>query len=116
MARIFAHGLPSAGLFAGPAAWFFAQTSKYAAVPWTCGNKIQLAHPITLVAFIIVALGAWLSWRALEFAGDPHPPGDARGGQPHRFLAVMGVGMALLFALAILLQGSAVLVLDGCER
>src|SRR3954451_24630267 len=110
MARPLRHGLPSAGLFAGPAAWFVAQGSKYAAVPWVCANRFQLAHPITLAAFAIIAIGAWLSWRALDFAGDARPPGDPRGGAPHRFLAGLGVGMALLFGLLILLQGSAALV------
>jgi hypothetical protein len=116
MARIFSHGLPSAGVFAGPLAWFTAQQAKYASLPWVCANKLQLAHPITLAAFAIVALGAFLSWRALDFVGDARPPGDARGGAPDRFVAGLGLGMALLFAVVILLQGSAAFFLDGCER
>jgi hypothetical protein len=116
MARILRHGLPSAGLFAGPVAWFVAQGSKYASVPWVCANKIQLAHPITIAAFAIVALGAFLSWRALDYAGDARPPGDTGGGAPHRFVAALGIGMALLFGLLILVQGSAALVVDACDR
>jgi hypothetical protein len=116
MSRILTHGLPSAGVFAGPLAWFVAQGSKYASVPWVCANKFQLAHPITVTAFLIAGVGAWLSWRALNYAGDARPPGDPRGGEPHRFLAALGIGMALLFGLLILLQGSAALVVDACDR
>jgi hypothetical protein len=38
------------------------------------------------------------------------------GGRPHRFVALIGTGMAVLFALVIVMQGSAALVFHGCER
>ena len=122
-------GLPSAGLFAGPAAWLISTQANYALAPWTCAHGIR-AVPIVAVPLVVVSLaGGLLSWRALrspptgESAAVPGPDGSRaetlgspRGGGPHRLVAAIGVLIALLFAVIIAVHGVAGIVFDGCER
>jgi hypothetical protein len=108
-------GLPSAGVFAGPAAWFISTAGNYALSPWVCAHK-QPAVPALAAAMVAVSLyGAFLSWRAL--ASTPAAPSDQTGGgRPHRVTASIGIMMSLLFALVIIVQGAAGIVFTGCER
>jgi hypothetical protein len=109
-------GLPSAGLYAGPAAWFISTQGNYALVPWVCASKVP-AIPLLAAALLMLSLfGGFLSWRAFASAG-PVPHADATGtGRPHRFVAAVGIMMAVLFALVIAVQGVAGVVFNGCER
>jgi hypothetical protein len=109
-------GLPSAGLYAGPAAWFISTQANYSLVPWMCAHKVPVI-PILAASLVIVSLfGGFLSWRAFSRAG-PLPPPDATGaGRPHRFVATVGMMMAVLFGLVIAVQGVAGIVFNGCER
>jgi hypothetical protein len=116
MAAWLQRGIPSAGLYAGPAAWFVSHEARYALVPWVCANKLPLIHPVTAAAALISLFGAYLSWRALAAAGSGPEPDSSGAGRPHRFVAAIAIGLSLLFALVILLQGAAAFVLDGCER
>ena len=116
MPLIIRTGLPSAGVFAGPLAWFVGLEAKYAAVPWVCAHKFQLVHPLTLAALAIALAGAWLSWRAMS-RWPAEPPADSTGaGRPHHFVATLSLLVALLFAAGIALQGAAPFFLNGCER
>jgi hypothetical protein len=109
-------GIPSAGLFAGPAAWLVNTELNYALVPWICAHKVQFVPAVALGAALISLLGAFLSWRAWATASPQPAPDRSGAGRPHRFLAAMGISIALLFTLVILVQGSAGLLLHGCER
>lgn len=115
MAAFYRSGLSSAGVFAGPLAWFVSLQTKYALVPWVCANKAQLIHPVTLASALIGLAGAWLSWRAYVSCGSASQDPQA-GGRPHRFLAMLSVLVALLFTLVIVVQGTAAFFLEGCER
>jgi hypothetical protein len=109
-------GIPAAGLYAGPTAWLIDTQANYALVPWVCANQIQVV-PVLAVAMAAVSLfGGYLSWRS--YAGVPALPASdtAKGGRPHRFVALIGLAMALLFAVIILLHGAAGMVFHGCER
>jgi hypothetical protein len=108
-------GWPSAGLFLGPAGWGLNTQLGYAAVPWACGNGINIIPVIAAVAMLPALYGAWLSWRAFgpESWTAPENP---QGGRPHHLLAGVGVLVGLLFALTILTQAAAAFVLHGCER
>ena len=114
-ARFPRSGLPSAGVFAGPVAWFVSTVGNYALSPWVCAHK-QPAVPALAAAMVAVSLyGAFLSWRAL--ASVATAPADETGaGRPHRFIAGVGIMMSLLFALVIVVQGAAGVVFTGCER
>jgi hypothetical protein len=109
-------GLPSAGLYAGPAAWFISTQGNYALVPWVCAHKLPVIPILAVVLMAVSLFGAFLSWRALASDGPVSQADWAEAGRPHRFVAAVGIMMAVLFALVILVQGAAGLVFNGCER
>jgi hypothetical protein len=129
MQNLITRGLPSAGLFAGPAAWLVSTQANYALASWTCAHGLR-AVPILAVPLIGLSLtGGFLSWRAFGRRPDdgertvPAPDGpqttsldSPKGGRPHRMIAAISTLIALLFALAIAVHGAAGLVFDGCER
>jgi hypothetical protein len=73
--------------------------------------------PLLAAALVAVSLfGGYLSWRAVASAGAPTETEVKGGGRPRRFLGLVGVMMALLFALVIAVHGLAGLAFSGCER
>jgi len=109
-------GVPSAGLFAGAAAWLVSTQLNYALVTWICANGMSWIVPATAAVLTAMSLaGGFLSWRAWGVA-DLSSAEDSTNAQPRRLLAGIGMLSAVLFALVIALQGSAALVLHGCER
>jgi hypothetical protein len=116
MAAHYAKGLPSAGVFAGPVAWFLSTQANYALVPWICAHQVRLVPIVALVLAAASLGGGFVSWLAFR-TSSVTPEGDSTGGgRPHRFVALMGMGMAALFAVVILIHGTAGLVFHGCER
>ncbi|WP_018261593.1 hypothetical protein [Methylobacterium sp. WSM2598] len=122
-------GLPSAGIFAGPAAWLVSTQANYALAPWSCAHRFPV---ITLLAAVLVAVslaGSFSSWCAYRWSPEadettvPAPDGSRaasldspEGGRPHRLIAAIGVLVSLLFAVVVALHGVAGLVFSGCER
>lgn len=109
-----ARDLPWAGLAAGPAAWAVATQLQFAIAPWTCakGGAHLIVPGVALLLAAVAVVGgilSWRSWRAL-----PALPLEV-GGRPRHFLAALGTVAAMLFALAILMQGAGGLVFSGCE-
>jgi hypothetical protein len=105
-----------AGILAGPGAFALNLTVTYALVHWTCATDRQaLLHLISLFAFIIVLVGSWISWVALQ-----HAPAalETEGGTPlarARFMALLGLASSALFALAIIANAYPQWVLDACQ-
>ncbi len=103
-----------AGLWLGPAAWAINQQTNYALAPTACDRAFAstvIAAVLALVALVggIVSLRAARMPLATEWT-------DTSGGLPHQFVAWVGAGAALVFALAILNQLIATLIVDGCLR
>jgi hypothetical protein len=116
MASWVERGLPSAGLFAGPAAWFVSTQGNYAVTPWMCASKVP-AVPLLAAAMVVLSLfGGFLSWRAFTAASSIPQTDQTGAGRPHRFIAAVGIMMAVLFTLVILVHGVAGIVFTGCER
>jgi hypothetical protein len=115
MPGLIREGLPSAGIFAGPAAWLAGTQANYALVPWICAHQVRLVPLVALSLAALSLAGGFLSWRAYRRAGSGAPETHG-GGQPHRFTSAIGVGVAALFAAIIVVQGAAGLVFHGCER
>jgi hypothetical protein len=112
----FARGIPSAGLYAGPLAWLVSTQANYSLVPWMCAHQIKIVPVVAFAMAVLSLLGGFLSWRGYVTAA-PASRGDSTGaGRPHRFVALMGIGMALLFTAIIVLHGVAGMVFHGCER
>ena len=116
MAGLISRGLPSAGVFAGPIAWLTDTQFNYAAVPWVCAHQVPLIPLFALAMAAISLVGGFLSWRGYASAAPTPVPDSTGAGRPHRFVALMGIAIALLFTIVILLHGAAGLVFHGCER
>jgi hypothetical protein len=106
--------IAGAALFASAAAWALQQQGGYIVVSWVCGPAAS--RPVwllTAVALMLLAVGTWLSWRAMLFlaAGDNEASDLLR---PRRLLALIGLMAALLFLFTILLQAVAAFFLPGC--
>lgn len=109
-------GIPSAGIFLGPAAWMIATQINYALVPWICAHQIKLVPVVALAAALLSLTGGFLSWRAYRMSPVTPEPDSTGAGRPHRFTALVGIAIAALFTIVILLHGVAGLMLQGCER
>jgi hypothetical protein len=111
---IWDRGISWAGLALGPGAWAIQLQGNYAAVPWICAHRVNFT-PVMAIAFALIALsGSLLSWRTWRIAPSGEQNGE--GGTPAHLLAGLSILLGILFAILILMQGAAALVLDGCER
>jgi hypothetical protein len=112
----FARGIPSAGIFAGPTAWLISTQANYSLVPWVCASQVRIIPAVAIVMATFSLLGGFLSWRGYLAEGPTPQPDSTGAGRPHRFVALIGVGMALLFTAVIIVHGIAGMVFHGCER
>jgi hypothetical protein len=104
------------GILAGPIAWAVDLTACYALAKWTCfSHREAVLHAITLAALVVVAIGATVSYLALQrTTGDvPTDGGDPR--QRARFMAMLGLGSCALFAVQIVAAAIPQWVLDACQ-
>jgi hypothetical protein len=105
------------GVFTGPVIWALQMQIGYMLVRGACASDSNLAlHIVTVVALILVAGGAFISWRNWRQAGRQQPGGKA-GGPCARsnFMAVLGLSTSAMFFIAILAQGIASFVLHPCQ-
>jgi hypothetical protein len=102
------------GFFAGPAAWAVHQQIGYMLVPVSCQSRVMWVPILTLLAIAVTLAGGYVSWMPWRRSDEVEAASDAM--RAHRFLAVLSALFALLFALAILLQGAATLFMSGCQR
>ena len=71
--------------------------------------------PVAAVLLAAIAgLGALLSWRT--FRVTPSGERHGAGGMPSHLLAGISILLAGLLCIDILLQGTASLIMNGCER
>ena len=79
-------------------------------------GQIRLAGPLTLFCAAAALAGAWVSYGAARQPLNAEWA-DARGGDVRPvFAAWVGTGAGILFALTIVNQALASLILDGCLR
>jgi hypothetical protein len=101
------------GLFFSMAGFALSQAAGLSLVPMMCTTHLKWPLLVTLAAFVLAASGGLRSWRFLAACGIPS---EICSGDNAKFLAVVSVGVSILLALAIVLQGAAVLIFSGCER
>ena len=106
--------LAGVGFFVGPAAWALHQQIGYMLVPVSCANRVMLVPILTLLAVSVALAGGFVSWVPWRNAEESQNASDNM--RAHRFLAQLSGLFAVLFALAILLQGAATLFMGGCQR
>ena len=104
------------GLLLPAIAWALQQSALYVMVGWACqtGHFFAL-HAVSLAAFVVALLGAFVSWRNWERAGREQSDDDRAGALPRsRFMSVLGLSSGLFFALVIFAQWLAVVVIHPC--
>jgi hypothetical protein len=107
---------PLIGLLVGAAAWAISTQLSYSLVSISCDSAAGLVPLIATISLTVAIVGGALSLPASSALEGPTVQvggGDAR---PRRFFAVVSALAALIFALAILLQGVASLIVSGCQR
>jgi hypothetical protein len=110
-------GTTWAGVLGGPLAWFASQQVSYVLVPWAChGGPLVAIHLVNLGALLLTAGAgalAWHEWRRAdpELSDELGPP---EGRQ--RFLGLVGLTLAALFALVIIAQTTGAFFFGPCER
>jgi hypothetical protein len=107
MTRLMPMSRAVVGLIVAPLLWA-CNTQAGQILPYAdCGTAIRLAAIFPLVSAILAAAGGYVSWTAVA---------TGSGKRPTRFVALLGALAGLLFAFALALQGTAGLILTGCER
>lgn len=107
---------PLIGLLVGATAWAISTQLSYSLVARNCDLAADLVPIIAAICLAVAVVGGALllpASSALEGPTVQVGGGDAR---PRRFFAAISALAALIFALAILLQGVASLIVSGCQR
>jgi len=99
------------GLFGGAGAWFASQQAGAWKVLPQCADHGLWVVAINVVALAVALGAATLSWRVRHV-----PDTSEMRAERMNFIAVMCAGIAVLCTLAIVLQGLAGVVFQGCER
>jgi hypothetical protein len=93
------------GILAGPIAWAADLQARYALVKYVCANGAEwIMWVITIAALIIAGFGALCSWRGWI---DDTPR--------VRFMAIGGLIIAGMFALAIIAMAIPDIFLRACD-
>jgi hypothetical protein len=114
--RVWRQGIGVAGLIAGPGAWAVSTQLNYALAPLACRyTTFIVAAPAAALTLLALGGGAlsWPVWRPAWITDDLFRGEDGRA---QKFFAGLGVLSAALFAVVIIMQGVAALVLDGCMK
>jgi hypothetical protein len=104
-----------AGVALGPAAWAVNTQTIYAITPHACPGANPAAIILAVVLAIIAVSGTFISVRAIRLSAAAEWT-DAQGGRAQNFMAWLGVGSGVLFALVILNQFAAALMVSPCLR
>jgi hypothetical protein len=103
------------GVALGPAAWAVNLQMIFAMIPHACARSTQATIVLSIVMALIAISGTLISLRAIR--GDaPEEWKEAQGGRVQNFMAWLGVGSGIIFALVILNQLAAALMISPCLR
>jgi hypothetical protein len=106
---------PLIGLIVGASAWAISTQLGYSFVSRNCDMAAGVVPLIAATCLVMAIIGGALSMPAWP-ANERQTVQGGGGARPRRFFAVISVLAALVFALAILLQGVASLIVSGCQR
>jgi len=103
------------GLLIGPLAFGADLLLSYALVPHACSTgHFYVLHAISIVCFVIVLGGAWMSWQQYQNARE----GSDDGGSPldrSHFLGLLGLASSLFFAVVIIANAVPRFILSPCD-
>jgi hypothetical protein len=115
MSPLWLRRMSSAGLWLGAASWAISLQTNYALAPVLCQGRAVVVTAIAAVLMLVSLAGGAMSLRAARMPASVEWH-DSPGGLPRQFVAWVGVGSGVLFALAILNQLIASLIVGGCLR
>lgn len=102
-----------AGVVLGPAAWAVSTQTTYTAAAQACTKSFPAM--IILAGTLIAAAGSVISFRAVRRDAAAEWA-DAQGGRARNFMAWLGAGAGVLFALVIANQLVAAMMISPCLR
>lgn len=103
------------GVALGPAAWGINLQAIYALTPHVCAKPSSTTIVLSIVIAIAAASGSLISLRAIRSDAAAEWT-EAQGGRARNFMAWLGVGSGVIFALVILNQLVAALMISPCLR
>jgi hypothetical protein len=103
------------GVIIGPLAFGADLLLSYMLVPHTCSTgHFYVLHAISIVCFVIVLGGAWMSWMQYQNARE----GNDSGGSPldrSHFLGLLGFASSVFFAVVIIANAVPRWILSPCD-
>jgi hypothetical protein len=106
--------MAGAGLVSGPLAWAISTQGNYILPAWQCAWGVNPVPWLALALVMVSAGGAGLSLVAYKSIATPSAGYNKE--RRDRFICILATFVAVIFCLAIALQGLAGLIFTGCER
>jgi hypothetical protein len=103
------------GVALGPAAWAVNLQTIYALAPHACARPTPATGILSIAMALIAITGTLLSLRAIRRDAAAEWT-ETQGGRARNFMAWLGVGSGIIFALVILNQLAAALMISPCLR
>jgi uncharacterized membrane protein YphA (DoxX/SURF4 family) len=103
------------GLALGPIAWAINLQTIYAMSPHACAKPPSATVVLSTMMAVLAIAGTLMSWRATCRDG-PAELAEMQGGRARNFMAWLGVGSSATFALVILNQLAAAVMISPCLR
>ena len=104
-----------AGVALGPIAWAINLQGIYILAHFSCERTTASGAIVSAILAVVSLAGTLISARAVRRSAQAEWC-DARGGGPRTFMAWLGVGSGVLFALVIANQFAASLMISPCLR
>jgi hypothetical protein len=103
------------GVALGPAAWAINLQTIYAMTPHACAKPTSATIVLSIVMTLVATSGTLISLRGIRHH-RPAERSEAQGGHARYFMAWLGVGSGAIFALVILNQLAAAVMISPCLR
>jgi hypothetical protein len=103
------------GVVLGPLAFGADLLLSYMLVPHSCSTgHFYVLHAISIVCFLIVLGGAWMSWLQYQNAREGNDDGGSPLDRSH-FLGLLGTVTSLFFAVVIIANAVPRFILSPCD-
>jgi hypothetical protein len=103
------------GVALGPAAWAINLQTIYAMTPHACAKPTSATIVLSIAMALIATSGTLISLRSTR-RDAPAELAEMQGGRARNFMAWLGVGSGAIFALVILNQLAAAVMISPCLR
>lgn len=108
------------GVLAGPLAVLINEGAEYVLVSWSCGGfdpvSSVLLNVVPLLLIGVSLVSAVVAWRHRTMPLDSVHDATVEGRNRPGFMALLGVGLGLLSALAVFAQWIPIWYMSSCTR